>query len=187
MSNTAALLTRMSTPPRLSLTHLKAVSISELLVTSHLTAYSLPVADCRDLDSSWHTISIASVSMNMFYYIASCSLMQGYQHFTCWPLLHHMSHLTVSWQTIISLQPLTHQGLFTRLHGFKFRKKAVILYPSWQCRSLSWCGWRLKILSTPYNILRRLLNVKFGGCTAVGIRIMTAYLSGLDKGSGATQ
>jgi hypothetical protein len=98
-----------------------------LLVTSHLTAYSLPVADCRDLDSSWHTINIASVSMNMFYYIASCSLMQGYQHFTCWLLLHRMSYLTVFWQTIISLQPLTHQGLCTRLHGFIFRKQAVIL------------------------------------------------------------
>ena len=81
--DTPALLTRISTPPRLSLTHLKAVSISELLVTSHLTAYSLPVSDCRDLDSSLDTVIIASVSMNMFYYIASCSLMQGYQHFTC--------------------------------------------------------------------------------------------------------
>jgi len=83
MGDTPALLTRMSTAPRLSLAHLKDVSISEMLVTSHLTAYSLPVADCRDLDSSWHTVNIASVSMNMFYYIASCSLMQGYQHFTC--------------------------------------------------------------------------------------------------------
>ena len=29
--------------------------------------------------------------------------------------------------------------------------------------------------------------LKFRGCTALGIRIMTAYLSGLDNGSGATQ
>jgi len=122
-SATPALLTRMSTPPRLSLTHLNAVSISESLVRSHLTAYNLPVADCRDLDSSWDTVSIASVSMNMFYYIASCSLMQGYQHFTCWPFLHRMGHFTVSWQAIISLQPMTHQGLCKRLHVFIFRKR----------------------------------------------------------------
>ena len=80
---TPALLTRMSTPPRFSLTHLKAVSISESFATSHLTAYNLPVADCRDLDSSWDTVSIGSVSMNVFHYIASCSLMLVYQHFTC--------------------------------------------------------------------------------------------------------
>ena len=117
----------MSTPPRLSLTHLKAVSISESLVTSHLRAYSLPVADCKDLDSSWDTVSIASVSMNMFHYIASCSLMQGYQHFTCWTFLHRMSHFTMSWQAIISLHPMTHQGPCTGLHVFIFRKRAVIL------------------------------------------------------------
>jgi len=117
----------MSTPPWLSLTHLKAVSISELLVTSHLTAYSLPVADCRDLDSSWDTVNIDNVSMKMLYYISSCSLMQGYQNFTRWPLLHRMSHLKVFWQTINSFQPLTHQGLCTRIHGFIFRKKPVFL------------------------------------------------------------
>ena len=53
--------------------------------------------------------------------------MQGYQHFTCCTLLHRMSYLTVFWKTIISLQPLTHQGLCTRLHGFIFHKQAVIL------------------------------------------------------------
>jgi len=53
--------------------------------------------------------------------------MQGYQHFTCWSLLHHMSYLTVFWQTIISLQPLTHQGLCTRIRGFVLRKNSVII------------------------------------------------------------
>ena len=48
----------------------------------------------------------------------------------------------------------------------------------------SWCGWRLKITSTPYNNLRRLLNGKFGGCRPVRILIMTAYHSGLGKGLG---
>jgi hypothetical protein len=58
-----------------------------------LTAYNLPVADCRDLDSSWDTVSIGSVSMNVFHYIASCSLMLVYQHFTCWHFLNRMCHL----------------------------------------------------------------------------------------------
>ena len=95
LTATPALLTRMSTPPRLSLTRLKAVSVSNSLVKSHLTAYSLPVADCTDLDSSWDTVSIASVSMNTFYYIASCNLMQGYQHLHV-DLSSIMSHFTVS-------------------------------------------------------------------------------------------
>ena len=53
--------------------------------------------------------------------------MQGYQHFTCCTLLHRMSYLTVFWQTIISLQPLTHQGLCTRIRGFVLRKNSVII------------------------------------------------------------
>jgi hypothetical protein len=47
-----ALFTRISTPPRLSFTHLKASLISCTFVTSHFSAYSFPGADCRDLSSS---------------------------------------------------------------------------------------------------------------------------------------
>ena len=54
---TAALFMRMSTPPRLSLTHLKAASTSDCLLISHFTPYSLPVADSRDLDSSWNKVN----------------------------------------------------------------------------------------------------------------------------------
>jgi len=54
---TAALFMRMSTPPRLSLTHLKAASTSDSLPMSHFTAYNLPVADSKDLDSSWNKVN----------------------------------------------------------------------------------------------------------------------------------
>ena len=75
-ANTPALLTRMSTPPRLFLTHLKVVLISHSLETSHLTAYSLPLADRRDSDSSCDTVNMACISKNIdvFYYSASCRL-----------------------------------------------------------------------------------------------------------------
>jgi len=54
---TAALFMRMSTPPRLSLTHLKAASTSDSLLMSHFTAYSLPDADSRDMDSSCNKVN----------------------------------------------------------------------------------------------------------------------------------
>jgi len=96
--------------------------------------------------------------------------------------------LEVVLQTIISLQPLTHQGQCTRLHGVIFRKKAVILvFALGTVTSLFmfWLASQNYVDSIQY--FTPSLNVKFGGCTALGIRIMTAYFSGLDKGSGATQ
>jgi len=54
---TAALFMRMSTPPRLSLTHLKAANTSDSLLTSHFTANNLPDAESRDLDSSWNKVN----------------------------------------------------------------------------------------------------------------------------------
>ena len=93
----AALFMRMSTPPRLSLIHLKAASTSDSLLTSHFTAYNLPDADSRDLDSSWDKVNedefcywrtrwmcllvfyvYGSVHHNIFYEITNrCSYMQS--------------------------------------------------------------------------------------------------------------
>ena len=65
---TAALFMSISTPPRLSLTHLKADTTLDSLLTSHFTANNLPDADPRELDSSWNIWNLIIPDQGWIFY-----------------------------------------------------------------------------------------------------------------------